>query len=323
MVEGHPTTVGCPSSHPGIPRQWYDAGMASYAHETIQPALFGPPATDPLCGPVVKWLGGKTRLLPRIHALMPDGYGTYCEPFIGGGAVWLSLQPRTAVINDMNPELMNTYRMIRDQPDALLKALKEHADRDSKDHYLTVRAWDRSGTWPADRTGVERAARFLYLNRTCFNGMWCENGRGQMNSPYGTPGHSDILRENTIHALHRYLSRSDVTLLDGDYAEALERLKPGDFTYLDPPYIPLSATSSFTRYTAGRFDMGEQRRLREWCDTLTKRGIRFVESNSDTPVTRELYKDYRMTEVRVNRLLGNADRRGTVTELLISNQPLL
>lgn len=270
-----------------------------------------------LVKPILKWVGGKRQLLDDILPLLPKTPKLYVEPFVGGAAVLLAKQPAHARVNDYNAELVNVYKVVRDEPDALLEKLREHDKNNTSDYYYEVRALDREPGF-ADLGEVERAARIIYLNKTCFNGLYRVNSAGQINSPYGRYKHPNIVNEPGIRALSKYL-QGDVTLLCGDYADALCDLPKGAFVYLDPPYMPLSETSAFTGYTEGGFDYDEQVRLRDECVKLREQGIHFLESNSDCPEIRELYADFTIKTVQAKRAINSrGDRRGAVNEVLIS-----
>lgn len=270
-----------------------------------------------LVKPILKWVGGKRQLLNDILPLLPKTTKFYVEPFVGGGAVLLAKQPEHARINDYNAELINVYTVVRDNPDALLEKLRKHDEKNSSDYYYEVRALDRKPDF-TDMSAVERAARIIYLNKTCFNGLYRVNSAGQINSPYGRYKHPNIVNEPGIRALSKYL-QGDVTLMCGDYAEALRDLPKGAFVYLDPPYMPLSQTSAFTGYTEGGFNYDEQVRLRDECVKLREQGVHFLESNSDCPEIRELYADFTIRTVQAKRAINSrGNRRGAVSEVLIS-----
>lgn len=268
-----------------------------------------------LLKPVLKWVGGKRQLLDAIVPLIPE-CSTYVEPFVGGGAVLLDLQPSKAVINDYNEELINVYLCVRDHTDELIALLKEHARLNSSDYFYSVRAYDREHNY-AERSDVERAARILYLNKTCYNGLYRVNSAGQFNSPYGRYKNPAIVNEPAIRALATYL-QGNVTIMCGDYTQALKGLRKGSFVYFDPPYMPISSSSSFTGYTEVGFGFKEQSRLKKECDKLASRGIHFLQSNSDCPEIRSLYADYEILTVKAKRSINSmANRRGEVNEVLI------
>lgn len=267
--------------------------------------------------PVLKWVGGKRQLLGDIAPLVPSNPSLYVEPFIGGAAVLLHKQPKHARINDFNEELVNVYRVVRDNPDELLNLLREHERNDSSDYFYEVRGIDRTTAF-AELTDAQKAARIIYLNKTCFNGLFRVNSAGQLNAPYGRYKHPNIVNEPGIRALSAYL-KGDVDIRCGDYADCLVDLPKGAFVYLDPPYMPITATSAFTGYTQGGFDFGEQERLRDECVKLRDAGIAFLQSNSDCDEIRDLYKGFTIRTVKAKRAINSrGDRRGAVNEVLIS-----
>jgi len=276
---------------------------------------------DLLVRPFLKWAGGKRRLVPEIRArYLPKQLGTYYEPFFGGGAVLFGLQPDRAVINDSNAELINCCQVIRDTPDELIQQLREHRQHcHSKDYYYQIRDWDRSPNY-FQRSPVERAARMLFLNRTCYNGLYRVNSRGQFNVPFGKYKHPRILDEDVLRAVSRYLNQAKLHIRQGDFQRAVQQAEPGDFIYFDPPYDPVSATSSFTAYDSGGFTREDQIRLREEVDRLDRLGCRFLLSNACTPFILDLYKGYYTTRVAMSRAINsNALKRGRIHEVLVLN----
>lgn len=274
-------------------------------------------AKNVLLKPVLKWVGGKRQLLDSISPLIPSNPKLYVEPFVGGAAVLLHKQPKHARINDYNEELINVYRVVRDNPEELIEILRKHEAENCSDYFYQVRGLDRSDSF-SELTATERAARILYLNKTCYNGMFRVNAAGQLNVPYGRYVHPNIVNEPGIRALSTYL-HGDVDIRSGDYAEALVDLPKGSFVYLDPPYMPITATSAFTGYTQEGFGYDEQVRLRDECEKLRSAGIGFLQSNSDCPEIRSLYADFSITTVRAKRAINSrGDRRGDVSEVLIS-----
>lgn len=277
---------------------------------------------NPMVAPILKWVGGKRQLLDDIQPLVPK-CSTYYEPFIGGGAVLFGTQPNKAIINDSNEELINVYQTIKSSPNELIEALIQHRDNSCEDYYYEIRALDRDKEAYAELSDVERAARIIYLNKTCYNGLFRVNSSGEFNSPWGRYTNPNITNETTIRALHNYLNKANITIKCGDYREALKGIRKGAFVYLDPPYMPISESSSFTGYTAGGFDEQEQIALKEQCDILNSRGIKFLLSNSSCPFIEDLYKDYKIEHVRAKRAINSkADKRGAVEEVLVRNYEL-
>ena len=277
---------------------------------------------NPLVSPILKWVGGKRQLLDSIEPLIPP-CSTYYEPFIGGGAVFFSRQPDKAVINDSNPELINVYLTIKNEPEALIEKLKEHTANSSEEYYYAVRALDRDKSIFVNMTNVERAARIIYLNKTCYNGLFRVNSSGEFNSPWGRYNNPNITNETTIRALHTYLNKANITIKCGDYQDALRGIRKGAFVYFDPPYMPISSSASFTGYTAGGFGEQEQMALKEQCDALNAKGIKFLLSNSACPFIEELYKDYIIEHVNAKRTINaNPEKRGEIEEVLVRNYEL-
>lgn len=228
----------------------------------------------------------------------------------------LSLQPKKAVINDYNAELINVYVCVRDHLEELLEMLERHKELNFAGHFYKVRALDREPGF-GDLPPVERAARIIYLNKTCYNGLYRVNSAGQFNSPYGKYKNPAIVNEPVVRAMSTYLN-GGVKILCGDYGQALKGLRKGAFVYLDPPYMPISSSSSFTGYTEGGFGYDEQVRLKEECDKLASKGIHFMQSNSDCPEIRALYSDYEILTVKAKRAINSrGNRRGEINEVLI------
>lgn len=277
---------------------------------------------NPLVSPILKWVGGKRQLLDSIEPLIPK-CSTYYEPFIGGGAVLFSRQPDKAVINDSNPELINVYLTIKNEPEALIEKLKEHKVNSSEEYFYSIRALDRDKEVFENMTNVERAARIIYLNKTCYNGLFRVNSSGEFNSPWGKYKNPNITNETTINALHTYFNKANITIKCGDYKDALKGIRKGAFVYFDPPYMPISSSASFTGYTAGGFGEQEQIALKEQCEALNAKGIKFLLSNSSCPFIEDLYKDYIIEHVNAKRAINaNPEKRGEIKEVLVRNYEL-
>ena len=265
--------------------------------------------------PIVKWVGGKTQLLNELTARLPNQYNDYYEAFVGGGALLFNLQPLNAHINDYNAELINLYRVIRDNPNELIRALKRH--RNTSTYYYKIRSWDRSPTFNR-RSDVIKASRILYLNKTCFNGLYRVNAKGYYNSPFGRYKKPLICDEDNILAISNYFRHIDIQ--NQDFETFAENAQVGDFIYFDPPYDILSTTSSFTSYNAGGFDRNEQIRLKNLCDRLTQRGVLWMLSNANTEFIRNLYAEYNIDVVHAKRYINSdGKKRGDVEEVIIRN----
>lgn len=265
--------------------------------------------------PIVKWVGGKRQLMFELIKNMPKSYNRYFEPFIGGGALFFELQPKQAYISDMNEELINLYSVVRDNVYELIKDLSKHEV--SKEYFLEIRNIDRTEQY-TELSDVERASRFIYLNRTCFNGMYRVNSQGQFNVPFGHYKNPRIIDENNLLNCSELLKKTEIKC--ADFSEILTKVKKGDLVYFDPPYVPLNETSSFTSYTKDGFDINMQFKLRDVCDELDNKGVKFMLSNSDTKLVNELYVNYEIKKVFASRQINaNADGRGKITEVLVRN----
>ncbi|PIE80585.1 MAG: hypothetical protein CSA11_07510 [Chloroflexi bacterium] len=264
--------------------------------------------------PFLKWAGGKQRLLRQYQAYFPPFHriNRYYEPFIGGGAVFFHFQPQTAVLADRNTTLMEVYEAVQQDVEAVIEALRPH--RNESDYFYEVRAWDVS-----QLTLAERAARILFLNKTCYNGLFRENAKGKFNVPFGRYKNPQICNAERLHLASAALQ--NVTLMAADFEHVLETAVADDFVYLDPPYAPLSATSRFTQYDKHGFALTDQIRLAETVDRLTARGCRVMLSNSSAPIIYELYAGkYRLIEMHARRNINSKGScRGPIKELLILN----
>ena len=269
--------------------------------------------------PFTKWTGGKRQLLGELRSYMPETFGRYFEPFVGGGALFFDLAPEKAVINDFNEELINAYRQIKNNPAELINLLIKHKENNSKDYYLELRSADRDGRI-SRMTGVERAARILYMLRGDFNGLYRVNSKNQFNVPYGRYKNPKIVDVDLLYQISEYLNENDVEILQTDFAEAVKDAQTGDFVYFDPPYIPLNETSSFTSYTHEGFSYEEQVRLRNTFKELTERGVYAMLSNSSSPLVEELYKDFNIYFVEAQRTNGaKSSSRGKISEIIVTN----
>lgn len=271
-----------------------------------------------LVQPVVKWAGGKRQLLNEIEKRIPKKMSTYYEPFLGGGAVLFHLQPKKAIVNDFNGDLINVYLTIKNNVDELVEDLKKHSI--DEEYYYKVREMDRTGELE-QLSPVQKASRLIYLNKTCYNGLYRVNSLGQFNTPFGKYKNPNIVNEDVLRAVSKYLNDNDVTFMTGDFETSLRGIRKGAFVYFDPPYYPLSDSSSFTGYTLGGFGKEDQIRLKNVCDKLDARGIKFLLSNSSAPFIVELYKkDYRIDFVGATRSINSvAESRGEVQEILVRN----
>lgn len=270
--------------------------------------------------PFLKWAGGKRRLLDQFQQFFPRSFGEYFEPFLGSGAVFFHLRAAGRVnhasLSDNSNELMVCYRTVRDTPFEVVEHLRSHQATHSKAHYYITRAID-----PQTLSLPARAARTIYLNRTCFNGLYRVNRRGQFNVPMGSYKNPTILNEALLYASSAALQ--DTNLKSVDFAELVASAREGDFIYCDPPYHPLNATSSFTSYTSDAFGEHEQRRLAEVVSQLASRGVLVMVSNSDTPLVREIYGHLRINTVFAARAINCvASKRGPISEIVVTSYEL-
>ena len=267
--------------------------------------------------PFIKWAGGKSQLLAQFDKLLPpkESYKRYIEPFIGGGALLFYLKPESAVISDLNKDLIETYKIIKTDYAELTKFLNDYQKKHSKEFYFKVRAEFNSDK--LDK--IKKAAALIYLNKTCFNGLYRVNKKGEFNVPFGQ--HKNFsFNEGNLKRVSELLK--DVEIKNEPFDKVLDYAKKGDFVYFDPPYYPVNETSKFTTYTKEAFLEDEQIRLAEVFKKLDKRGCKVMLSNSDTKFIRDLYKDYKKYTAVVNakRFINCiAEKRGEVAEVVVRN----
>ena len=269
--------------------------------------------------PFLKWVGGKSQLLAQFSEFFPARVDRYFEPFLGGGAAFFHLQARfpalRAFLRDNNDELINTYQTVRDQPEALMVRLDQHLDeftRNREDYYYLVRS--RHDLPPGET--LERAARMIFLNKTCFNGLWRVNGRGEFNVPIGSQKSPALYDRQNVIAASRALR--DVQLKTQDFRATMSETQREDFVYIDPPYFPHSPTASFTAYTREDFGPSEQEELAALFAAAAGRGARLMLSNSDTEFIRKLYRDFTIHTVKARRAINcNGSKRGEISEVVV------
>ena len=270
--------------------------------------------------PFLKWAGGKAKLAPKLLKRVPSSYGVYREPFLGGGALFFALAPKRAVLSDINPDLVLTYMTVQrnvQEVIAALKALEAGHVKRGLDHYLDVRTWDSSKAEP-----VAVAARMIYLNKTCFNGLWRVNKKGHFNVPMGRfASPPTICDEENLRACSAALQGAD--LWPTDYKDALYKARKNDFVYIDPPYVPMSTTANFTSYTKQGFGESDQRELAAIAKTLVGRKVHLLLSNAGNEKVIELYPKttFKIEETMMKRNINCvADSRGSVVEYLITGK---
>ncbi len=268
--------------------------------------------------PVLKWAGGKRQLLRVLQPLFPANIKFFCEPFLGGAAVFFYLMPGKAWINDVNKDLMSFYKCIKDHVDELIAITSTF--KNNEEDFYRIRSWDRNPDEYNKLPEIQKAARLLYLNKTCYNGLYRVNKAGEFNAPYGHYKNPEIIDEQALRTVCRYFNQAEVTMTSLDYAQVLDAIPADSFVYLDPPYAPLTATSNFTNYAKEGFTIEDQIRLKEQCDKLTERNIKFMLSNSATDFLRELYSDYEIVTVHAKRAINsNASKRGLIEEIVVRN----
>ncbi len=267
--------------------------------------------------PIVKWVGGKSKLLPELIARMPKKYNRYFEPFLGGAALFLAIAPRDAVLGDTNEELINAYRAVGRGVEQIMGVLKVHRNAHSREkYYYEIRDLWNEGAWKDDPEA--RAATFIYLNKTCFNGLWRVNRKGEFNVPRGDYEEPAVFDEEILQAASRAFRKADLRI--GTYDQTTTSATAGDFVYFDPPYDPVSKTSNFTSYTKDTFGKEQQKLLAEHARALRKRGTQVMLSNNDTPYIRSLYEDFCIDTVQCGRSVNSkGDKRGKVNEVIITS----
>ncbi|TVU54268.1 MAG: DNA adenine methylase [Arthrospira sp. PLM2.Bin9] len=278
--------------------------------QTSQPTVTSQPQTAPK--PFLKWAGGKSRLIPQYTTYFPANYQTYYEPFLGGGAIFFYLQPNPAFLSDINSELINAYQCVRNHTEALISRLEQHQQHHNQGYYYQMRSQKFSNS-------LDQAARLIYLNKTCFNGLYRENRQGQFNVPMGKYKNPKICPRELLITASKTLQSATLKVQSFE-AIVNEANSAADFVYFDPPYHPLSPTSNFTSYSHHKFGVDEQEKLAEIFGILHKRGVKVMLSNSDTELIRDLYKDFNIHPIQAGRAINsNPQNRGKITELLITS----
>jgi DNA adenine methylase len=272
--------------------------------------------------PFVKWAGGKRQLIPILNQNLPESFGTYYEPFLGGGALLFHIltdkNGQKCSISDLNSDLVLAYTTIRDRIDALITSLKNHEknyQKDSESYYYSIRESN-------PRSEIEKTSRLIFLNRTCFNGLYRVNSKGKFNVPLGKYSNPNIVNEENIRAVSHILQSSRTAIKCRDFEAVLRDAKKGDLIYFDPPYQPVSATSNFTSYTTKDFTYDDLTRLAELCLKLDSRGCNVLLSNSDSQEVADIFakNPWKITRIAANRSINsNSKKRTGHFELLIKN----
>jgi DNA adenine methylase len=272
--------------------------------------------------PFVKWAGGKRQLIPAIEKHLPEKFGSYFEPFLGGGALLFHLLSENKnlkrYVSDLNSDLVLSYVSIRDNLNGLLKSLQKHSDKyfsDSKSYYYSVRESN-------PKSQIEKVSRLLFLNRTCFNGLYRVNSKGKFNVPLGRYSHPNIIQEENLRAVNQFLNQNKIIIKCQDFSSTVEKAKKGDFVYFDPPYQPVSKTANFTSYTNGNFGLNDLKRLAKVSNELAKKGVNVLLSNSSSKQVRDLFssKHWDIIKIEANRAINSdSNKRTGHFELLIKN----
>lgn len=271
--------------------------------------------------PVVKWAGGKRQIIDKIKAAMPSEFNNYYEPFVGGGAVLFDIAPENAVINDVNQELLAIYKCFQDEElyKLMVGELDRHEANHNEQYYYEVREWDRNPRFELQPLW-KRAARAVYLNKACFNGLYRVNSKGYFNVPSGRKESVNTYDEANMNNIHDYFMHCNIQVLGGDFVEAVRNAKAGDFVYFDPPYDTWEDKESFTAYAKFDFNKEDQIRLADLFRELTNRGVLCMLSNHNTQFIRELYAGFNIQVINARRNINSkGNGRGTVEEVLITN----
>lgn len=268
--------------------------------------------------PFVKWVGGKRQILDELEKLFPKNFNNYFEPFVWWGAVFFTLQNNKSYLSDLNENLINAYKTIKYEPKKLINFLKTL--KYEKEFYYEIRKWDRSEDWPDNYSNVERAWRFLYLNRTCFNGLYRVNKKNQFNVPIGRYKNPNFVQEENLLNVSKVLNKMDTIIERESFENILEKVKSQDFVYLDPPYDTLSDTANFTSYTKEDFDKDSQKKLAKVYKKLDQKWAYVMLSNHNTPLINNLYKNYKFKIIKAKRSINSKwDKRWKIDEVVIIN----
>ena len=273
--------------------------------------------------PFIKWVGGKRGLIEQILPLFPKDFNDYYEPFVGGGAIFFELftkgllYNKKVILSDINGELINTYKVIKNNPFELINNLEQFKKQHTKEFYYKIRELDRKENYN-ELSNLEKATRFIYLNKTCFNGLYRVNKKGYFNTPIGSYKNPNIANRDVILSASKALQ--NVQIVQQSFKEIIKQAKKDDLVYFDPPYYPLNNSSNFTSYDSNCFLENEQFELFELFDKLSDMGVKVVQSNSDTKFIKDLYKNYDIKIVNANRFINSkGNGRGKITEVLIRN----
>lgn len=271
--------------------------------------------------PFVKWAGGKTQIIEKLKEFLPNEFNTYYEPFVGGGALFFNLLPEKAVISDYNEELIMSYNCFKDLNNfsRMIEELKIHEQNHNEEYYLKVRDIDRLDSFK-EMEVYEKAARMIYLNKACFNGLYRVNSKGYFNVPSGKKEKVNAYNQELFDEIHEFLSTSNIKILNGDFEKVTNTAKQDDFVYFDPPYDTYDEKNGFTTYTKDDFGKDEQKRLSDIFKKLDKKGVKVMLSNHNTKFIQDLYEGYNIHVIQAKRMINSkAAGRGSVEEVIITN----
>jgi len=269
----------------------------------------------------VKWAGGKRQLIPVLEQHIPENYGTYFEPFLGGGAMLFHVvtnnPKQKCIVSDLNSDLVLAYITVRDKVDDLISSLKNHSKnyfKNSKSYYYETRDSE-------PKSQVEKTSRLIFLNRTCFNGLYRVNSKGKFNVPLGRYTNPNIVNEDNLRSVSQVLQSKKIQISCRDFSAIIDDAKKNDFVYFDPPYQPVSSTANFTSYTNRDFTYDDLKRLYKLCKKLDSKGCKFVLSNSNSKEVLEIFlNDWKISEIEANRAINsNSKKRTGHSELIIKN----
>ena len=269
--------------------------------------------------PFVKWAGGKTQLIDKLISKKPNEFNNYYEPFIGGGAFLYELKPENAIIGDINEQLINVYKQIKIVPEELIMEINTMDSHEcDKEYYLDIRS-SFNDKIIKNELDVECAAKFIWLNKHCFNGLYRVNQKGLFNVPYNNKKNGYSIVEENIRNISRFLNDSNIKIISADFEEICATVKKGDFVYFDSPYVPESETAYFTDYTKNGFNKDDHERLARLYKDLDKRGAYLMLSNNNVPIVHELYKEFNIEEIEVKRLINRNANKRKGKEVIITN----
>lgn len=270
-------------------------------------------------GPFVKWAGGKKQLLDRLESRMPATYERYYEPFIGGGALFLDVQPELAIINDTNEQLLNVYQQLKIDTEAVINAVNVlDADPCDTARYLAIREKYNTKI-KAHELDAECAALMIWINKHCFNGLYRVNSKGLFNVPYNNKSDGVSIDATNLRNIGLYLQSRDIEIRQGDFEDACMDVAPGDFVYFDSPYVPISETANFTDYTKDGFSLEDHKRLAALYRKLAAQGTKVMLSNHNVPLVHELYSGFTIEEVDVRRAINRDAAKRSGKEVIITN----